>query len=125
MAQLLLYDADCAFCTRSAMLGRRLGLTALITPMQAVDLGHLGITLAQAEHAVPFVADDGTVSFGHRAIAGALLTGGPGWRLTGRALMLPGISSVAALVYRWVAANRYRLPGGTVACSIKDARRAS
>jgi predicted DCC family thiol-disulfide oxidoreductase YuxK len=125
MVQLLLYDADCAFCTRSALLGRRLGLSAQIVPMQDVDLAPLGIAVADAEHAVPFVAQDGSVSFGHRAIAAALRTGPFGWRLLGRVLVLPGISPVAALVYRWVAANRYRLPGGTAACSIRDARRAS
>jgi len=124
MASLLLYDADCAFCTRSAMLGRRLGLRAQIMPMQDVDLAGYGITLDQATLAVPFVADDGNVSFGHRAIAGALRTGPLGWRLLGQALTLPGVDALAALAYRWVAANRYRLPGGTAACSTADAPRA-
>jgi predicted DCC family thiol-disulfide oxidoreductase YuxK len=121
----LLYDADCAFCTRSALLGRRLGLAAQIVPMQDVDLARFDITTAQAEQALPFVADDGSVTFGHRAIAAALRTGPWGWRLLGRLLVAPGVDALAALVYRWVAANRFRLPGGTAACSIRDARASS
>lgn len=121
----LLYDADCAFCTRSALLGRRLGLAAQIVPMQDVDLARFDITTAQAQQALPFVADDGSVTFGHRAITGALRTGPWAWRLLGRVLVVPGVSTLAALIYRWVAVNRYRLPGGTAACSIRDARASS
>ena len=55
----LLYDADCGFCTRSAVFGRRLGLRAEILPMQDVDLAAHGITETQARRALPFVTDDG------------------------------------------------------------------
>ncbi len=47
---------------------------------------------------------------------------GPG-RIAGRAILLPGISSLAAETYRLVAANRYRLPGSTPACDVDDQRR--
>jgi predicted DCC family thiol-disulfide oxidoreductase YuxK len=31
---------------------------------------------------------------------------------------LPGIRSLAGVIYRWVARNRSRLPGGTPACAV-------
>jgi predicted DCC family thiol-disulfide oxidoreductase YuxK len=46
------------------------------------------------------------------------------WRIAGRALLLPGISSIAARAYRLIAANRYRLPGGTPACAVTRGGRA-
>ena len=68
--------------------------------MQDVDLAAHGITETQARQALPFVTDDGVVHYGHRAVAAALLTGGWGWRVIGRLLVLPGIDQVAGLVYR-------------------------
>ena len=32
---------------------------------------------------------------------------------------LPGISHIQNWVYRWVANNRYRMPGGTATCGIE------
>ena len=64
-----------------------------------------------------WVGSDGTVCSGHEAIAAALRSAGGPWRLVGRALLLPGVSLVAARVYRLIADNRQRLPGGTPACA--------
>ena len=36
----------------------------------------------------------------------------------GVVLTLPGISALAAWVYRWVADHRYAIPGGTPACGL-------
>lgn len=51
------------------------------------------------------------------AIAAMLGAVGPPWRIAGRALLLPGVSRLAAAGYRLVARNRHRLPGGTPACA--------
>lgn len=119
----LLYDGDCAFCTRCAGLLERIGPAAEIVPWQFADLAELGVTEAQATEAVQLVGVDGAVRSGHEAIAVVLGAAGWFWRFVGRALVLPGISWIAAKVYRLVADNRYRLPGGTPACAVDPTQR--
>lgn len=114
----LLFDGDCAFCTSSAHLLERIGPEAEIVAWQHADLDALGITAAQATEAVQWIGADGTVRGGHEAIAAALATAGWPWRLAARAILLPGISSLAAIAYRLIARNRHRLPGGTPACKL-------
>lgn len=114
---MLIFDGDCAFCTSSARALGRIGPKAGIVAWQQADLEALGITEEQAIEAVRWVGADGTVLAGHEAIAAVLASAGPVWRLVGRTLTLPGVSAIAALVYRWVADNRHRLPGGTPACA--------
>jgi len=116
----LLYDGDCAFCTRCAGVLERIGPAAEIVPWQFSDLDELGVTAEQASDAVQWVGTDGTVRSGHEAIAAVLGTAGRIWRAVGRSLLLPGVSWIAAKAYRLVADNRYRLPGGTPACAVGD-----
>lgn len=114
----LVYDGDCAFCTSCARLLERIRPKAEIVAWQLADLTVLGITEEQAAEAVRWVETDGTVRSGHEAVAATLsAAAGRSWRIAGRALLLPGISWIAARVYRLVADNRYRLPGGTPACA--------
>ena len=94
----------------------RIGPKAEIVAWQLTDLTELGMTAEQATDAVQWVEVDGTVRSGHEAVAAVLGSAGRIWRIAGRALLLPGISSIAAWAYRLVADNRYRLPGGTPAC---------
>jgi predicted DCC family thiol-disulfide oxidoreductase YuxK len=114
----LVYDGDCAFCTSCARLLERIGPDAEIVAWQFTDLAELGITQEQATDAVQWVQIDGTVRSGHEAIAAVSNTAGRIWRIIGRMILLPGISWIAAKVYRVVARNRYRLPGGTPACAL-------
>jgi predicted DCC family thiol-disulfide oxidoreductase YuxK len=113
----LVYDGDCALCTRCVRVLERIGPDADIVAWQFSDLAELGITEEQAAAAVQWVEIDGTVRSGHEAIAAALSTAGRIWRTVGRTILLPGISWIAATVYRLVADNRYRLPGSTPACA--------
>jgi predicted DCC family thiol-disulfide oxidoreductase YuxK len=106
----LVFDGDCGFCTRSVRLLERIGPDADIVPFQTTDLAALGLTERRAADAVQWVGTDGAVRSGHAAVAGALETAGPVWRMAGRAMLAPGVSRVAARVYRLVAANRGRLP---------------
>ena len=115
----LLYDGDCAFCTTCVRLLERIGPDAEIVAWQFADLPELGVTEEQAADAVQWVEPDGTVRSGHEAAAAVLRTAGRIWRAVGRAILLPGVSWVAARAYRWIADNRYRLPGGTPACAVK------
>ena len=113
----LVYDGDCAFCTSCARILERTGPDAEIVAWQLTDLAALGLTEQQAADAVQWVETDGTVRAGHEAIAAILKTAGRIWKLIGRMILLPGISWIAAKVYRLVAENRYRLPGSTPACA--------
>jgi predicted DCC family thiol-disulfide oxidoreductase YuxK len=114
----LLYDGDCSFCTSCVRLTeRRIGPDAEVVPWQLADLAALGVSEAEAAEAVQWVGGDGVVRSGHEAVAAMLIASGPAWRIAGRALLLPGVSWVAAHAYRLIAANRHRLPGGTPACA--------
>ena len=117
----LVFDGDCAFCTRCARFLERIGPDAEIVAWQLTDLDELGITEQQAAEAVQWVEVDGRVRSGHEAIAATLNSAGRVWRIVGRALLLPGVSWLAARVYRLVANNRHRLPGGTSACALSAA----
>jgi predicted DCC family thiol-disulfide oxidoreductase YuxK len=114
----LVFDGDCAFCTSCARLLERIGPEADVVAWQVADLDELGITAAQAAEAVRWIEPDGTVRSGHEAVAAALrTTANSVWRAFGRALLLPGLSPLAAASYRLIARNRHRLPGGTPACA--------
>jgi predicted DCC family thiol-disulfide oxidoreductase YuxK len=95
----------------------RIGPDAELVAWQLTDLAELGISEEQATAAVQWVQIDGTVRSGHEAIAAVLSTAGRIWKITGRLVLLPGISWTAAKVYRLLADNRYRLPGSTPACA--------
>jgi predicted DCC family thiol-disulfide oxidoreductase YuxK len=114
----LVYDGDCAFCTSCVRALERIGPEAEIVAWQLTDLAELGLTWAEAEAAVQWVAIDGTVCSGHEAIGAALSTAGGIWALAGRALLSPSLSPVAAGGYRLIADHRHRLPGGTPACAV-------
>jgi len=114
---ILLYDGDCAFCTSCARVLERIGPDAEILAWQYTDLAELGITEEQAIDAVQWIEIDGTVRSGHEAIAAILNTAGRIWKITGRTILLPGVSWMAAKIYRLVADHRYRLPGSTPACA--------
>jgi predicted DCC family thiol-disulfide oxidoreductase YuxK len=118
----LLYDGDCGFCTRSARLARRiLPANCAVAPWQGTDLAALGTTEVRAQREVLWVSRSGSVSGGARAIGRALMAAGFPWAVLGVPLLLPPLSWVAGGVYRLVAANRMRLPGGTPACAVPPA----
>ncbi|WP_216592691.1 thiol-disulfide oxidoreductase DCC family protein [Verrucosispora sioxanthis] len=110
------YDGDCAFCTRCAeFIERRIPTGARVVPWQFADLDRLGLTEAECEEAVQWVGADGS-----RAL---LASSGRGWRIAGAGLRIPPVRAVAWPVYRWVARNRHRMPGGTAACSLPQETR--
>lgn len=116
MQPTLIYDGDCAFCERCSQVVRRRVPGVEVIAWQHADLQQLGLTAEAAAAAVQFVNASARVSAGHAAIADLLIHAGGPARLVGRFLLLPGIRLIARGVYRLVAANRHRLPGGTYAC---------
>jgi predicted DCC family thiol-disulfide oxidoreductase YuxK len=118
------YDGDCAFCTMCArFIERRVPHRATIVPWQFADLPALGLTREQGLAAVQWVpvGTVGSAGAGPVAIAALLRTGSGFWRAIGGALGLRPVTALAWPVYRWVAHNRHRLPGGTAACAVPGA----
>lgn len=120
----LVYDGDCGFCTSAVRWIPRLRLRPeVVTPYQTADLTALRLTPHQCEEKLQWVGADGRRGSGHAAVARMMLASGVLWRLPGALLLLPPLSWLAALVYRLVADNRGKLPGGTPACALPPAER--
>ncbi|HEY5112103.1 MAG TPA: DCC1-like thiol-disulfide oxidoreductase family protein [Acidimicrobiales bacterium] len=115
----MLFDGDCAFCTKCAVRAHRLRLNCVFTALQSVDLPSLGVDPVRARREVALRFDDGTVLYGHETIAGVLRTGSFPWRFLGRVLVLGPINRLSATVYRAVSQHRYQLPGGARTCVTK------
>jgi predicted DCC family thiol-disulfide oxidoreductase YuxK len=108
-------------CVR--FLERWIPTSARILPWRRTDIDALGLTPAQCDAAVQWVAPDGTVSGGTRAIGRLLVDAGSFWRPLGWLLLVPPLSWLAPPVYRLIARNRDKLPGGTAACALPQAER--
>ena len=128
----LLYDGDCAFCSSSVRFAEQHFDAARwrAVPFQFADLDALaefsgGLVSAQrAEHEVLWITPGGSVYGGAQAAARLLLrTRRPLPSALGALLTLPPVSWAAAGVYRLVAVNRHRMPGGTPACALPPAAR--
>lgn len=119
----LVYDGDCAFCTKSVRLAEHLRADVDVLAWQFADLAALGLTEIQANDAVQWVEPDGRISSGHEAIAALFRRAGLPFSLLGRLMLTPPVSWLARRIYVWVAANRHRLPGGTPACSLPPEQR--
>ncbi|MER0245074.1 DUF393 domain-containing protein [Streptomyces sp. HSW2009] len=116
----LIYDGDCAFCTRCvAFVERRVRPRCDVTPAHLADLAELGTTQARAEHELLWVTPFGRVYGGVMAVAKLLLNAGRGWTPLGALLSLPPLRWIGHGVYRLVADNRQRMPGGTAACAVR------
>lgn len=132
-APLVVFDGDCAFCTSSInWLVRNFPGSFDTVPYQRTDLDGLGLTEAQCRERLQWLTDPtrpgvaGNRRAGAQAVTAILRVGG---RARGGALgavagvvgavgSYPPGSWVAAGAYAVVAANRFRLPGGTPACRV-------
>ena len=122
----LIFDGDCAFCTSSAQwlagkLHRPLGPNARLVPWQFTDLAALGTTAQRAQREVLWVTTNGTIHGGAAAFADWLKFRGGGYAIPGHLMSLPIVRSLAAAVYRVIAKNRHRMPGGSPACALPPA----
>lgn len=123
MTTTLVYDGDCAFCTSSVRWLAKLRLRAdVVVAWQHADLDALGLTPEQCEDAVQYV-EDGRTSSGHVAFARLLLRSHWFWRPLGLLMLTPPFSWVARGLYRLIADNRDRMPGGTPACALPQEQR--
>ena len=116
----VIFDGDCAFCSSCArFLARRVKAHIAVQPWQQTDLASLGLNAAQCSEALQCVdlGRNETLS-GHRAVARALEASRFPWSIFGRLIGFAPLSPLGALIYRLVANNRHRLPGGTPACKV-------
>lgn len=120
----LVYDGDCGFCTTSVRFAERwIRPRCEITAWQFAELDALGATRERAAYEVLWITPDGTVYGGAQAVTRILLSAGSGWSVLGAILRLPPLCWVADGVYRLIANNRERMPGGTAACALPADRR--
>jgi predicted DCC family thiol-disulfide oxidoreductase YuxK len=116
---LLVYDGDCAFCTRMVGIAlSRMKVACRAVPWQQTDLAPLGLTESEVTEKVWWVEPGGAKVSGHRAVAAALRHGSPALRPLGSLLDTQMFAPVASAGYDLVARNRHRLPGGTAACRV-------
>lgn len=114
----LIYDGDCGFCTTSARFAeRRIPSHAEVVPYQTTDLAALGTAEERAAYEVLWVRD-GRVYGGAQAVAMLLIDAGGVWRPVGLLARVPPFRWIAHGLYRLIANNRQRLPGGTPACRV-------
>ena len=116
---LLIYDGDCAFCKQSL----RWALDTLpefcrYAAYQKLNYRDYGLTDTDVRRQVWLI--DGSIKLGGHSAVAWLFSQQPvlGWRIAG--WIIQTFSPVSALVYKWVANNRHRLPGGTKECVIDD-----
>ncbi|GAA3210415.1 DUF393 domain-containing protein [Actinocorallia longicatena] len=115
----LLFDGDCGFCTSCVRFAeRRIAPDADLRPFQFEDLGSYGTTWERAEHEVVWITPDGRASGGVQGIAALLRHRGGLFGPVGVLLRLPPFRWIAHGLYRLVANNRHRMPGGTAACAL-------
>jgi predicted DCC family thiol-disulfide oxidoreductase YuxK len=120
----LVYDGDCGFCTSSVrFVERHVPTSAEIVALQFTDLDALGTTRERAAREVLWVDRDRRVHGGAPAVAALLMDAGGGWRALGAAMRVVPIRWLARGVYRLIADNRDRMPGGTPACALPADRR--
>jgi predicted DCC family thiol-disulfide oxidoreductase YuxK len=116
---LLIYDGDCAFCRQSLKWAlAKLPEFCRYVAFQKVDFSEFGLQLADVQSQVWLVEGKNKYG-GHRAVSWLFRQQKQvRWRALG--LLIDIFSPISALVYRWVATNRHRLPGGTAECAIDD-----
>ncbi|WP_163511055.1 thiol-disulfide oxidoreductase DCC family protein [Fodinicola acaciae] len=124
MSAVFVYDGDCAFCSSSARwIQRWVRPRTPLVAWQHTDLDALGLTQEQCEEAVQWSGSDGVRAAGPAAFARLLVDAGRWWRPLGHVLALRPVRWLADPVYRLIARNRHRLPGGTPQCSLPQSLR--
>jgi predicted DCC family thiol-disulfide oxidoreductase YuxK len=123
--QVLIYDGDCKFCQLSLDFGiRHLRTFPKYVAFQKIDPTKFGLSIEQVKTQI-WLASEAPSPIkplgGHLAAGEILLMQkNPLQKLLGWFIKTPPTSFLADLVYRWVAKNRHRLPGGSRQCKLED-----
>jgi predicted DCC family thiol-disulfide oxidoreductase YuxK len=121
----LIYDGDCQFCQLSLDFGiKSLRVFPQYVAFQKIDPKTFGLTAQQVRSQIWLAQKHpaNAVALGGHLAAGAILKLQPSriLRLLGWLASTPPTSWAADLLYKLIAANRHRLPGGSRACKIED-----
>jgi predicted DCC family thiol-disulfide oxidoreductase YuxK len=118
----LVWDGDCGFCARAATRVQRMRRRPLVVAWQDIDdLDSYGLTARECHDALQWV-EPGRKESGARAVGRLLRHQGRLWPLVAWMPFVWPFSVWAEATYRWVARNRYKLPGGTAACAMQEQR---
>lgn len=117
----MLIDGTCGFCrTWADRIARVLAAgeagRVRIVPSQDVDVARWGLSREQVAREVVLVLPDGRSYGGATAFLAWARLGPAPLKLLGTLGALPPARAVLTVLYRLIAANRYRLPGSTRAC---------
>lgn len=116
----LAFDGDCGFCqaaVRQMQFRARPRTKAVAWQTLPPELTQAHLERLDRE---VLLFDGGQVRCGGAPTLAGFLGSSPSrrYRLAGRCLRLPPISLAAHAIYRTVAMNRHRMPGGTAACAL-------
>jgi len=123
--RVLIYDGDCQFCQLSLEFGlKHLKIFPKYVAFQRISPADFGLTSEQVQSQI-FMASTAQAPEkpvgGHLAAAEIMrMQKNPLLLFIGWLMTKPPVSWLAGLVYRWVAKNRHRLPGGSRQCKIED-----
>ena len=121
----LVFDGDCGFCTTSVHWAERWCRPAVrFVPWQELDLEAHGLSFEAVTTAVQWLSPRSSaepIPKGSAAVARTLLRSRWPFRPIGALMLVPPVSWLAAGIYRLIANNRYRMPGGTPACAVSKA----
>jgi len=118
MTGTLYFDGVCGMCTRAVNRLAELDRTGdlRIRPFQEPGTAELlGVSPTRMLTSTWWLDSSGAVYGGAQAM-NAALSAALGNRLPMLVYRIPGVGALQRLVYRWVAAHRYRFPGTTPYC---------
>jgi predicted DCC family thiol-disulfide oxidoreductase YuxK len=96
----------------------------VVLPWQTQGLlDRVGLTAEQTMAAAWFADEEGKLFRGAEAINKSLEYLGGVYKLISLMYYVPGLKQIEDWVYRWVAANRYKLPGSTAACQVPQPKK--
>jgi predicted DCC family thiol-disulfide oxidoreductase YuxK len=124
-SKVLIYDGDCQFCQLSLEFGiKHVPKFPKYVAFQRIKPEDFGLTSEQVRSKIWLVeAQNPSVrALGGHLAAGEILRGQSSlfFRALGWLISTPPTSLIADLVYRFIAANRHLMPGGTRQCKIED-----
>ncbi len=116
----VLYDRDCGFCGRCVQLLRRIDRRGRVKVLAAQDRGapeRFEISFDEALEQA-WAVDSRGDRYGGAGAVNVALGAALGTRIPLYIYRIPGIRWIQDVAYRWVAANRYRLPGKGGTCAV-------
>ncbi|MET9662422.1 DUF393 domain-containing protein [Streptomyces sp. NPDC006510] len=120
LRSVLAFDGDCGFCqaaVRQMQLRARPRTKAVAWQTLPPELTQAHLRRLDRE---VLLFDGGQARYGGAPALAEFLSSSPArrYRLAGHCLRLPPINLAAHVIYRTVARNRHRMPGGTAACAL-------